>query len=154
MSYFVSKNYHSKITRCLLRSPISFYDTNTVGAILTRFAQDANTVDASFTITMGFVASNVLKVFERFCVCMIACFIVSPALILILLSGYVILRVFHSPLTLFRNHVAKKRHRINSFFVLLNEGIPSIRATGRQSYFRQQLFEYCDEYADSMYSLV
>ena len=52
MGYHVSKNFHSKITRGILRSPISFFDANPVGAILTRFTQDAHTIDAAFFITM------------------------------------------------------------------------------------------------------
>ena len=38
MGFHVSKNFHTKITKSVLRSPMSFFDTNPVGTILTRFA--------------------------------------------------------------------------------------------------------------------
>ena len=131
MGFLVSKNFHSKITRGLLRSPISFFDTNTVGAILTSFTQDAHTIDASFFLTMGQIVISLIKLVVQFCVSVIACYLASVPLCMLTFFGAMVVRSFNSTVVLLRNRTADRRTKINSFLVVLNEGLPSIRATGR-----------------------
>ena len=131
MGYHVSKNFHSKITRGILRSPISFFDANPVGAILTRFTQDAHTIDAAFFLTMGHTVNSLHYILMQFITCVVACWLVFQVLILIVLACLLVVRIFHASVIYIRTHAAKKRAKINSLLVLLNEGLPSIRATGR-----------------------
>ena len=152
MGYLVSKNFHHKITRGLLRSPISFFDTNPVGAILTRFSQDAHTIDASFFLTMAQIASSILKLIVQFILCVAACYLTLLPLLFLAFLCVLVVRRFHDSVVFIRNQAAMKRTKINSFYVMLNEGLPSIRATGRQGYFRRQLLKHSDAYADAVFT--
>ena len=154
MGFHVSKNFHSKITKSVLRSPMSFFDTNPVGSILTRFAQDAHTIDASFSLTMYNIAITFQRLITQFCTCIIACYLTTPAFFLLMLLGFIIIRSFNDTVISIRDCMSTKRAKINSFFVLLNEGLPSIRATGRQRYFRRKLFDLSDEYADAVFTFI
>ena len=136
MGFQVSKNFHSHMTKSVIESPIAFFDTNQAGSILTRFAQDAHTIDSTFFLTMYKISVQMQRLFAQFLTCIIAFHYSLPVFVLLLILSLLVVRCFNETIVCIRDHASKNRAEINSFFVLLNEGLPSIRATGRQGYFR------------------
>ena len=58
VEYKASRAFHSKITRGVLHSPISFFDTNPAGKIITRFSQDPRTLD-NFSTTLCLLTTKI-----------------------------------------------------------------------------------------------
>ena len=131
MGYQVSKNFHSELTERVISSPISFFDTNSIGNILTRFSLDAYTIDSSFQLSMFCMTQQFQRLLSCLGSAMMASYLVSPIVVFYVYACYIIVRKFKQPVSYSRERSGERRSKLNSFFVLFNEGLSSIRATQR-----------------------
>jgi ATP-binding cassette subfamily C (CFTR/MRP) protein 1 len=137
---------HDDMLSCLLRSPISWFDHNPIGAILTRFSEDVMRVDESVyvlfaTFTQFMLASVSVLVFILW-VAPIMIFFIAPICVIY----YYLQHYFRRAFIKLRRLVEKLRAPVSSLISTSISGSHTIRAYQKEGQFIREMENRVDLY--------
>ena len=128
------------------RQPMSFFDQNPVGRIVTRFSSDYSNV---FRLFGGPLAEFLSIIFDLISMLILVC-IASPYYIPIILAiavlNYFIYRVNRDPLRVERRELSASRSPSIAHFSETTQGASIIRVFARQSVFLRRFLDLNDRY--------
>ncbi|XP_054723461.1 ATP-binding cassette sub-family C member 4-like isoform X2 [Uloborus diversus] len=145
---------HNKMFRCVLRSPVSFFDNNPVGNILNRVSRDLGFIDDVIPTT----AADVLEIFCSLLgiICVVA--IVEPWLLLptaIISVLFVLLRRFYLPTARdVKRYEGITRSPVFSHLSTSLYGLTTIRAFKVQHPFELSFDHYQDQHTATWFAFI
>ena len=131
-----SEKIHNKMVTKILRAPVSFFDSNSSGSILTRFSKDILVTDVFLPQLFTIVLINILK------------FIV---IILFFPMYYIRKKSIIAQNDAIRLEGISKGP-INSLYSSIIDGIFSIRIFKKQSFFKQKFLKELDKNASTKFT--
>ncbi|XP_035217642.1 multidrug resistance-associated protein 4-like isoform X2 [Stegodyphus dumicola] len=145
---------HNKMFRCVLRSPVSFFDSNPVGRILNRFAKDAGVVDETLPMASLDAVTIFCNLFGIICVVAI----VEPWLLLptfIISTMFVFLRRFYLPTARdVKRYEGITRSPVFSHLSTSLYGLTTIRAFKVQQSFEVSFDHYQDRHTATWFMFI
>ncbi|GFY48387.1 hypothetical protein TNIN_211863 [Trichonephila inaurata madagascariensis] len=149
-----SRTLHNKMFRCVLRSPVSFFDSNPVGRVLNRFAKDVGVIDE----TMPMAALDAVIIFCTLfgIICVVA--IVEPLLLLptfIISLAFIFLRRFYLPTARdVKRYEGITRSPVFSHLSTSLYGLTTIRAFKVQHPFELSFDHYQDKHTATWFMFI
>ncbi|XP_055936124.1 ATP-binding cassette sub-family C member 4-like isoform X2 [Argiope bruennichi] len=149
-----SRNLHNKMFRCVLRSPVSFFDSNPVGRVLNRFSKDVGVIDE----TMPMAALDAVIIFCTLfgIICVVA--IIEPLLLvptLIISVAFVFLRRFYLPTARdVKRYEGITRSPVFSHLSTSLYGLTTIRAFKAQQSFELSFDHYQDRHTATWFMFI
>ncbi|XP_022257321.1 multidrug resistance-associated protein 1-like [Limulus polyphemus] len=139
-----SQELHKRMLQCVIRTPMTFFDTTPLGRILNRFGKDVDVVDSQLPMNFDGVLDTTLAVIGTAVVISISNPIFIAAAIPVFFIYYLIQKIFISASRQMKRLESVTRSPIYNNFSETISGASSIRAYGVQKYF----IERCDERID------
>ncbi|KAG8186529.1 hypothetical protein JTE90_023957 [Oedothorax gibbosus] len=149
-----SRTLHNKMFRCVLRSPVSFFDSNPVGRVLNRFSKDVGVIDE----TMPVAALDATIIFCTLLgiICVVA--IVEPLLIIptaIISVFFIFIRRFYLPTARdVKRYEGITRSPIFSHLSTSLYGLTTIRAFKAQQPFEVSFDHYQDKHTATWFMFI
>ncbi|GFQ66175.1 hypothetical protein TNCT_86262 [Trichonephila clavata] len=149
-----SRTLHNRMFRCVLRSPVSFFDINPVGRVLNRFAKDVGIIDE----TMPMAALDAVIIFCTLfgIICVVA--IVEPLLLLptfIISLAFIFLRRFYLPTARdIKRYEGITRSPVFSHLSTSLYGLTTIRAFKVQHPFELSFDHYQDKHTATWFMFI
>ncbi|GFQ66173.1 hypothetical protein TNCT_86261 [Trichonephila clavata] len=149
-----SRTLHNRMFRCVLRSPVSFFDINPVGNILNRSSRDLGLIDDVIPPT----ASDCLEIFCTLfgIICVVA--IVEPLLLLptfIISLAFIFLRRFYLPTARdIKRYEGITRSPVFSHLSTSLYGLTTIRAFKVQHPFELSFDHYQDKHTATWFMFI
>ncbi|GFT55309.1 hypothetical protein NPIL_228741 [Nephila pilipes] len=149
-----SRTLHNKMFRCVLRSPVSFFDSNPVGNILNRSSRDLGLIDDVIPPT----ASDCLEIFCTLfgIICVVA--IVEPLLLVptfIISVAFIFIRRFYLPTARdVKRYEGITRSPVFSHLSTSLYGLTTIRAFKVQHPFELSFDHYQDKHTATWFMFI
>ncbi|GFT55310.1 hypothetical protein NPIL_228742 [Nephila pilipes] len=149
-----SRTLHNKMFRCVLRSPVSFFDSNPVGRVLNRFAKDVGVIDE----TMPMAALDAVIIFCTLfgIICVVA--IVEPLLLVptfIISVAFIFIRRFYLPTARdVKRYEGITRSPVFSHLSTSLYGLTTIRAFKVQHPFELSFDHYQDKHTATWFMFI
>ncbi|KAF0712558.1 hypothetical protein As57867_004777, partial [Aphanomyces stellatus] len=144
-SVLCSKNFHSRVLRCVLTAPIpTFFDITPVGRILNRFSSDLDQIDSN----LPHAGLNVLQTLFGVVAVLVICAISTPWVMLAYIPiGYIFIlarRAFGKTLNEIKRMDGVSRSPLISLASETYHGLTTIRAFGKTGSFEAKQKEAVD----------
>ena len=138
--FTASRKLHNKMVWSLLRTKLEFFDSNTVGTILTKFTKDIAGLDEFIPLmsflTMRFLTTNLASI--------IVVIVAAPFMIIIIIIAFILMyiarRSNYLPAQILEWVESECRGPINTKFSSLIDGLMTIRAYNKQEFFQHNYF--------------
>ncbi|GIY89244.1 hypothetical protein CEXT_676372 [Caerostris extrusa] len=149
-----SRTLHNKMFRCVLRSPVSFFDSNPVGRILNRFSKDVGVIDE----TMPLAALDAVIIFCTLfgIICVVA--IIEPLLLIptfIITLAFIFLRRFYLPTARdVKRYEGITKSPVFSHLSTSLYGLTTIRAFKAQQTFEVGFDHYQDKHTATWFMFI
>ncbi|XP_064629834.1 multidrug resistance-associated protein 1-like isoform X2 [Lineus longissimus] len=130
-----SRGLHDGMLACILRAPMSFFDTTPLGRIVNRFSKDTDIVDINIPMLLKMLLATFSIVLSTLIIICISTPIFLAALVPLALIYYFIQRFYIATARQLKRIDSIKRSPVYSHFGETVTGAPSIRAYGRNEEF-------------------
>ncbi|GBN11356.1 Multidrug resistance-associated protein 4, partial [Araneus ventricosus] len=149
-----SRNLHNKMFRCVLRSPVAFFDSNPVGRVLNRFSKDVGVIDE--TMPMAALDATIIFCTLFGIICVVA--IIEPLLLiptLIISVAFIFLRRFYLPTARdVKRYEGITRSPVFSHLSTSLYGLTTIRAFKAQQPFEISFDHYQDKHTATWFMFI
>lgn len=133
-----SINLHDKVFKCILSTRMSFFENNPIGRILNRFTRDMGTVDQQIPASVVLLNLDIINSIGIIAVSMYLCwYLVFPCIVLFSIAIPVRNYYLRTARDLQRLD-AIGRSPVYSHLATSADGLPTIRAMGKQEQFLSQ----------------
>lgn len=149
-----SQEIHAEALRGILYAPMSFFDRNTIGAIMARFSTDLNTLDDQVpqtAVDVIEISTNVIGII--LVTALISFWNMLPAVVVLLIANY-----FRSSssdkIQRLKQLEAIKRSRVFSYFVSTLHGLTTIRVFRLESVINRRFERSQNEHTNVWYNFL
>ncbi|KAF5277747.1 hypothetical protein FQR65_LT03727 [Abscondita terminalis] len=150
----ISRNLHNKMFRCLLKSTMSFFNTNTSGIILNRFSKDIGAIDERLPLALMDVLQLGMSLLSIITiVTTVNYWLIIPTVLIFVLFFF--MRMFY--LSTGRSIKRLEGTTRSPVFAHLNasiQGLTTIRAFGAQSILEKEFDNHQDVHSSSYYTYI
>ncbi|XP_027205501.2 ATP-binding cassette subfamily C member 4-like [Dermatophagoides pteronyssinus] len=146
MCIFASINLHNRIFYCLMRAPVSFFDTVPTGRILNRFTKDMGIIDEQLPLAaydLNLIIAQVIG--TCIVVALSQWYLIFPAIIMIILILIIRAAYIRTARDLKRYEAIARSPLFNHMTVTLN-GLATIRSFNVQQIFTNQYYRYQNDH--------
>ena len=149
---YIGKHLHNRMIKSVSRTPISFFDSNPTGRILNRFSKDIAVLDAQLTLLYFFTIGLSLQIILTVALSIY----VLPMMAAVLVLLIILMLLFRRQVRIITTETLKwdgiTRSPMNSLFSATIQGLMTIRAYSKQSYFIRKLESQIDENSRALFT--
>lgn len=140
-----SKLLHNQMLHCILRVPMSFFDTTPIGRIMNRFSRDIDIIDLQISLNVRLLSMQIFRLIVAFGLIALE----APAILFFLfpltLMYYIVQRLYINTSRQLKRIEAVTRSPLNNFLGESINGAVSIRCYGLVKTFMREMNRRIDE---------
>eukprot|EP01080_Neovahlkampfia_damariscottae_P007696 gene7696-12162_t len=152
LGMLASKFLHKAALKKLLNSPISFFEKNPIGRILSRFSNDVMSVDTEISTILQDVLTLTVQVFSTMVIIIYSSFWFLVPMLPLAIVYFIIQRLFRNSLRDMKRFSSVNRSPLYSHFSATLNGLSTIRAFKSAKRFKKDNFEKLNLMQRTFYS--
>ena len=129
---------HNKMTECVLRAKILFFDSNPIGRIVTRFSKDLAMFDVVNPILVIITAQGWFRMVTVVITLLIVNYYLAPLVIILAICCYFTMRHGRAVMIESQRRDSESRTPIHSTFAMVINGLVSLRAMEKFGHYRRE----------------